>query len=124
MTQLIISGNYMPEIEKNRYSCSMDLLGDTVTMISGRIVREIRGSVCRISASYQYIDTNLLRNVLGVFRSGKSFVVTYLPDDSDEMQTGMFMVETLTNPTFSFSAAGAAYWTGLAFTLREVTPHA
>lgn len=123
MVQLIIDGNYMPEIDKNRYICAPKLLTEQLQMISGRIVQEVRGTVQTISAQYNYIDTTLLRGVMAVLRSGKPFPVTYLPDDSDTMKVGEFIVESMTNPTFSFSAGGAPYWAGLAFTLREVSPH-
>ena len=123
MVQLIIDGNYMPEIDKNRYICAPKLLTEQIQMISGRVVQEVRGTVQTISAQYNYIDTALLRGVMAVLRSGKPFPVTYLPDDSDTMQAGEFIVESMTNPTFSFSAGGVPYWTGLAFTLREVAPH-
>ena len=123
MVQLIIDGNYMPEIDKNRYICAPKLLTEQIQMISGRVVQEVRGTVQTISAQYNYIDTALLRGVMAVLRSGKPFLVTYLPDDSDTMQAGEFIVESMTNPTFSFSAGGVPYWTGLAFTLREVAPH-
>lgn len=123
MVQLIIDGNYMPEIDKNRFSCAPKLLTEQLQMISGRVVQEVRGTVQTISAQYNYIDTTLLRSVMAVLRSGKPFPVTYLPDDSDTMAVGEFLVESMTNPTFSFSAGGVPYWTGLAFTLREVSPH-
>ena len=123
MVQLIIDGNYMPEIDKNRYICAPKLLTEQLQMISGRIVQKVRGTVQTISAQYNYIDTTLLRGVMAVLRSGKPFPVTYLPDDSDTMKVGEFIVESMTNPTFSFSAGGVPYWAGLAFTLREVSPH-
>lgn len=124
MVQLIIDGNEMPEINKNRYQSSEVLLSERLTMISGRTVLEVRGKVQSIQASYSYIDTDLLRKVMTVFRSGKPFPVTYLPDDSDQLRTGEFLVESLTDPSFSFSRDGSAFWTGLAFRLREVAPHA
>lgn len=123
MTQLIIDGNYMPEVNKNNYRSAPAQLGKQVEMVSGRMVTEVRGTVQTISASYSYIQPELCRPVMRILRSGKSFQVTYLPDDSDEMRTGEFLVTSLTDPTFAFSAGGKAYWTGLAFTLREVAPH-
>ena len=123
MTQLIIEGNYMPEINKNNYSSAPAQLGTQVEMVSGRMVTELRGTVQTISASYSYIPPELCRPIMSILRSGKPFRVTYLPDDSDDMRTGEFLVTGLTDPTFSFSAGGKAFWTGLAFTLREVAPH-
>ena len=124
MVQLIIDGNVMPELTKNRYQCSEMLLSEKLTMISGRTVLEVRGKVQSIQASYSYIDTELLRNVMAAFRSGKPFSVSYLPDDSNQLRTSEFLVESMTDPTFSFSRDGTPFWTGLAFRLREVAPHA
>lgn len=124
MVQLIIGGNEMPEINKNRYQSSEVLLSERLPMISGRTVLEVRGKVQSIQASYNYIDTELLRRVMTVLRSGRPFQVTYLPDDSNQMRTSEFLVESLTSPTFSFAKNGEGVWTGLAFRLREVAPHA
>jgi len=123
MTQLIIDGNYMPEVSKNNYQCFPAQLGTQVEMVSGRLVTELRGNVQMITTAYSYITPELCRAVMAVLRSGKSFPVTYLPDDSDTMKTGRFVTQNLTSPSFAFSAGGTAYWTGLAFTLREVSPH-
>lgn len=124
MIQLIIDGITLPEISKNRYSSAPKKLGQSIEMISGRLIQEVRGYVQVIQAQYSYIDKDLWVNLAPVLRSKKSFPVVYLPDDAAEMKTGTFVVTSLTDPTFSFSADGVAYWTGLGFTLREVKPHA
>ena len=124
MIQLIIDGITLPEVSQNRYSSAPKKLGQNVEMISGRLVQEVRGYVQVIRAQYSYIDKDLWTSLSQVLRSKESFPVVYLPDDGAEMKTGTFVVTSLTDPTFSFSAGGVPYWTGLAFTLREVKPHA
>lgn len=124
MTQLIIDGIILPEVSKNKYRCAPQELSQNIEMISGRMVKEVRGSVQVIQAQYSYIDKDLWSQLSKVLRSKKSFPVVYLPDDAPEMQTGNFLVTSITDPTFSFSANGVPYWTGLSFTLREVKPHA
>lgn len=49
--------------------------------------------------------------------------MVYLPDDSDTMATGTFLVESMTQPTYAFSRNGVGLWHNVGFTLREVTPH-
>lgn len=124
MTQLILNGYYLPETSRDKYRCYPAELGDDLDMISGRRVREIRGVVQMIYYSYDYMGNDLCRQVLSVLRGGKSFAVSYLPDDSDEMKTGTFLIEDLTPPTFAYSRDGVGLWHNLAFTLREVKPHA
>ena len=122
--QLIIDGIYLPETGWDQYRCCPMELGESLPMISGRMVREIRGVVQTISYSYDYMGNDLWRQLASVLRSGGSFPVTYLPDDGDEMRTGTFLVDSLTSPTFAFSREGVGLWHNIAFTLREVKPHA
>lgn len=124
MTQLIINGIYLPETSRNKYSCYSVLLAENIQMISGRTVKEIRGTVQAIHYEYDYMGNELCRKILAELRSGRPLTVVYLPDDSDEMRSSKFVVESITNPTFAFSRRGVPYWHNLAFTLREVRPHA
>lgn len=124
MIQLIIDEIAMPEVSKNRYRCAPQELSQSIEMISGRMVKEVRGYVQVIQAQYSYIDKTTWERLAPVLRSKKSFTVAYLPDDGTELVTGTFLVSSITDPTFSFSANGVPYWTGLGFTLREVKPHA
>ena len=123
MTQLIIDGIYLPETSRDKYQCYPGELSVSVEMISGRTVREVRGHVRMISWSYDYMGNTLWRQLAAVIRAGRSFPVVYLPDDSDNMAAGTFLVESLTQPTFAFSRDGVGLWHNVAFTLREVEPH-
>ena len=124
MTQLIINNSiYLPQTSRDRYKCYPALLSTSVDMISGRRVMEIRGSVQMIEYSYDYMGNDLMRQLNSVLRSGQSFPVSYLPDDSDRMAVSTFLTETFPQPTFAFSRAGVPYWHNIAFTLREVRPH-
>lgn len=126
--QLILDGVYMPPVSGDRYSCPEVPLTTQVEMISGRVVTEVRNSggrykVWKPSASYDYIEDATYRAALAVLRSGKPFPAVVLPDNSTEMVSGAFLVESLTPATFAFDDGGAV-WRGLAFQLREVSPHA
>lgn len=125
MVQLIINGDIqLPKTSHDRYKCYEAPLKQKVEMISGRVVFEVRGYVQKIEYSYDYMGNDLCRKVLSVLRGRQEFSVVYLPDSGDEMQTGVFVCENLTEPTFAFSRSGKPYWHNLAFTLREVSPHA
>lgn len=123
MTQLIINGIYLPETSRDKYQCYPEELSVNVAMISGRTVREVRGHVQMISWSYDYMGNDQWRQLAAVLRSGGAFPVVYLPDDSDEMVSGTFLTESVTQPTFAFSKGGVGLWHNVGFTLREVSPH-
>lgn len=94
-----------------------------VEMISGRIVNEMRGNVQKIHYEYDYLPDALWRSLATVLRSGSSFPVFYLPDNSDTMVSSTFLTEDLANPVFAFGRNNKAYWHNISFTLREVRPH-
>ena len=113
----------MPETSRDKKRCYPATLSQQVDMISGRRVLEERGHVQMIEYSYDYMGNALMRSVLGILRGGTSFPVAYLPDEGDALVTGMFLTESITQPTMAFSKAGVPYWHNFAVTLREVKPH-
>lgn len=126
MTQLIIDGITMPEVSKNKYKAEEVPLSVITEMISGRVTIEERGKVWQITSSYQHLydpDGTILPSLLNKLRSSRPFLATFLPDNGTELISSTFIVTSLTSPSMSFSAGGIAYWTGLAFTLREEEPH-
>ena len=123
MTQLIINGILLPETSRDKYQCYPGELSVNVEMISGRTVREVRGHVQYIVWSYDYMGNELWRQLAQVLRSNTSITVAYLPDDGDELISGEFLVESITQPTFAFSRGGVGLWHNVGFTLREVRPH-
>lgn len=123
MTQLILDELYMPQVSGDRYSCWEDLLGETVTMISGRMVSEVRGKIWRASVRYDWLPAELYQKVLAVLRGGDSFPAAVLTSLSGELVSSTFLVESLTPATFAFADNGEAVWRGLAFQIREVDPH-
>ena len=123
MTQLIINGILLPETSRDKYQCYPGELSVNVEMISGRTVREVRGHVQYIVWSYDYMGNELWRQLAQVLRGNTSITVAYLPDDGDELVSGEFLVESITQPTFAFSRGGVGLWHNVGFTLREVRPH-
>lgn len=122
--QLIVNGVLLPTTTRDRYSCYPEELEEQITMISGRMVEEVRGTVQKISYSYDYMGDAKCREVLAALRSRGTKIVAYLPDDGDELVTSSFLVESLTPPTLAFFRGRVPKWHNLAFTLREVKPHA
>ncbi len=123
MTQIILDGIPLPEVSNGKYAAWEELLSVQVEMISARMVTEIRGKVWKATWSYDYLDNDMTSRILAVLRSGKPFVASVLPDNGGKMISSIFLVESLTRPTFLCSDNGAPIWHGLAFTIREVNPH-
>ena len=124
MTQIILNGTHMPQISGDKYACYEELLGEYITMISCRMVLEIRGKVWKARAYYDWLPNDVYTAALVTLRSGRPFPAAVLPDNSSEMIASTFMVESLTPATFAFDDNGEAVWRGLGFLLREVRPHA
>lgn len=122
-TQLIVNGITLPYTSHDKYQSWPEELGTQIEMISGRVITEVRGHVQKIRYQYDYMGNALWRQLAAVLRSGGTFPVTYLPDDGDELVTGTFICEKLTNPSFAFARNGQGLWHNVAFALREVEPH-
>ena len=121
---LIIDGIQVPEPDFDGYHAYEDTLREQVPMISGRLVEEVRGKVWRIDYTSGRIRDSVVQQLLEALRASGSKAVTFLPDNSDEMLPSMFLVESLTPPVLAFFDGTEPVWKGLAFSLREVKPHA
>ena len=124
MVQLIVGGVVLPQTSNDKYSCYPEMLATQVDMISGRRVMEVRGTVQKVTYSYDTLDTQTWRSLASVLRSGTPIQVQDLPDNSDTMVSSSFLVESLTSPTFGFALNGQGVWHDISFTLREVRPSA
>ena len=81
MTQLILNNTIvLPETSADKYRCYPAQLTQSIDMISGRRVVEVRGNVQMIEYAYDYMGNDLLRQVLAVLRGQTSFTVSYLSD--------------------------------------------
>lgn len=124
MTQLILNNEiYLPKTSHDRYRCYRQPLTRTIEVISGEVTQQVRGSVQWVEYSYDYMGNELLRKVLNVLRYGNEFPATYLPDEGEEMQSGIFIVTSLTQPSFAFSRGNKPFWHKISFVLREAAPH-
>ena len=125
--QLILDGILLPEASGDKFSCWEETLTRQVSMVTGRVVLESlepEPRIWRASYTFDYMGNEKLRQVLEVLRRGAPFPASVLPDNRDELVSIIFICESLTNPSYAFSANGVGLWHNLAFTIREEEPHA
>ena len=106
MTQLIIDGVVLPESRKGGYTANYQALAEDVEMITGRMVRELRGSVWVITYQYGYFDDTLKNQVIAACEKGKrqSIECGFLtPDSTGELQYSNFIVTSFAYPKFMWS---------------------
>lgn len=121
---LIIDEILVPEPDFNGYHAYEDTLREQITMISGRMVEEVRGKVWRIDYTSDRMSDSETKRLLAALRSKGGKTVAFLPDNGDELIPSTFLVESLTPPVLAFFDGTEPVWKGLAFSLREVKPHA
>lgn len=122
MTQLIIEGVALPEVKLGAYTAVRQPLLQDVDMISGRRVTELRGSVWHLDYSIEYLSVEMYRALMSALRKHTDLQVFFLPNNSDDLAAGVFLVETAPAPSFACSVDGAGVWTNVSFSLREVRP--
>lgn len=139
MTQLILdTAEYnisLQESKKGGYTASREPLAEEIIMISGRIVRELRGNVWTISYQYGYFNDETKNNVIAACEKGRKQVINcgFLPPESSGALTySDFIVTSFTYPKFIWSrtdvGADGNYtpvplWGDFSVSLREVRPH-
>lgn len=134
MLQLVIDGLEMPESQKGGYSAVREPLSVSLEMISGRMVREIRGNVWRISYQYGYLTDDQRTAFLTACEKGlrEPITVGFLaPTDTGEaLRYSEFIVTDLQYPTFrwgridepDYQDVWTAIWADFRVELREVVP--
>lgn len=134
MTQLILDtaedSVVLPECREQLYSAAIVPLSEDVEMISGRLIRELRGSVWQISYQYGYFTPEMKNRVISVCRKGLGTPIrcSFLPPESEgELLSSVFWVMTFSEPKFfwsrSVNGAPVPMWGDFSLTLREVKPN-
>lgn len=135
MTQLILDTTgynvQLPETRNGGYNANTEDLGVEVTMVLGNIVKEIRGSVWRVSYQYGYFDEAMKNAFVAACEKGRKQPITcgFLPQDSTGVLTyAEFFVTSFRRPKFMWSKIGsegvaAPLWGDFYVELREVEPH-
>jgi hypothetical protein len=132
LTQLILDtgGNNisLPESKNGGYLPYKEELGQMVQMISGRIVKELRGRVWRIAYQYGYFDNATMQKIIESCEKGRDTPITcsFLPQNGNAMLTKSFFVEDYTRPKFMWSrddnGQTVPLWADFSVELREVKP--
>ena len=124
MIELTLDGMELPEARKGAYRAWREDLGVEVTMVSGRMVKEIRGTVWRVSYQYGYFNDAERTRLIESCRKGRiqPIVCAFLPPDADELISREFFVTSFTEPKFMWSNDEKPLWGDFAVELREVKP--
>lgn len=137
MTQLILDSNgsavVLPESQKRGYTAKKMPLSQDVQMITGRVVRELKGNAWVITYQYGFLDTELKNAIIAACEKGKNEPITcgFLPPTSEgELIYSEFWVEDFSYPVFMWSRlknfdgieASVPMWADFSLTLREVKP--
>lgn len=134
MTQLILNSRadpvILPEASRERYSAAPVPLSEDVEMISGRLVRELRGDVWQIAYEYNYFKQAMKDRVIAVCRKGMREPIwcDFLPPESGgALLSSLFWVMSFNEPKFYWSrdvrGTPVPFWGGFSLTLREVKPN-
>lgn len=135
MTQLILDmdgvGIALPESQKGGYTAYEDDLSVEVEMISGRLVKELRGIIWRVSYQYGYFNETDKNRVIAACRKGRRtpILCSFLPPEGGDMVSGRFWVTNFNSPKFMWSSTdengvSVPLWGDFSVELREVKPHA
>lgn len=134
MTQLILDttgyGVVLPESQKDGYKAQFTPLHEDVEMITGRLVRELRGNVWVLGYQYGWFDTKMKNRVIAACEKGKRSPIScdFLKPDSDGvLSSSEFWVMAFNYPKFFWSRDDNGnpipMWADFSLTLREVKPH-
>lgn len=146
MTQLILDTTgyniQLPESQNGGYVVDYQPLSVDVEMITGRVVRELRGSVWVVSYQYGYFDDATKNSVIAAVEKGRRQAIKcgFLPPDSTgAFKYSDFIVTSFTYPKFMWSRkvmgkviddegqeidgyVPTPMWGDFSVTLREVKP--
>lgn len=134
MLQLVLDGMEMPESKNGGYTAEREALSVDLEMISGRMVREVRGYVWRISYQYGYLTDDQRTAFLAKCEKGQREPINVgflCPDDEGEtLRYSDFIVTSLKRPSFRWGRIDqpdyvdiwTPIWADFQVELREVYP--
>lgn len=137
MTQLVldIDGLNVRLPESRAYTVENTPLAVDVEMVSGRLVKELRGNVWTITYQYGFFSDEERNRVIAACEKGRGEVIRcgFLPQESSDgaLTYSDFFVTEFSRPRFMWSrkvlqndSYGAVpMWADFSVTLREVKPH-
>lgn len=135
MTQLIIDGVSLPESKNGTYKAYRDPQYVDVEMVSGRLVREIRGNVWYVEYQYGYFTDEMKSKVVAACEKGVRQPIKcgfLTPTSTGELTYSDFLVTSFTYPKFMWSRKNISddgeqitftpMWGDFSIQLREVKP--
>ncbi len=134
MTQLILdiegSAVSLPESRKGGYAAELAPLSVDVEMVTGRVVRELRGEVWKIEYQYGYFTPEMKDRVIAACRKGRREPIKceFLPPESAGPRlVSRFWVMEFKHPKFFWSRPDSLgrpvpMWGDFSLSLREVKP--
>lgn len=135
MTQLILDVGginvMLPESQKGGYTTQREDLGEEVVMITGRLAKEIRGTVWRITYQYGYFDDTTKQRVIEACEKGRRAPIRcsflHPTSDGESLTTSKFFVTAFNYPRFFWGrnqtdGTAIPLWGDFSLELREVEP--
>lgn len=126
MLQLILDGIELPETQEGAYTAVRTPLSVDVEMVSGRLVREMRGYVWEITYQYGFFDNEMKNKIIAACEKGRKQAITcgfLTPESTQALIYSDFLITKLNYPQFMWSRNGTPLWADFSFELREVKPH-
>lgn len=138
MTQLVLDvagqGLALPESIKGTYTVDEEELSQSLVMIAGNMVKELRGKVWVITYQHGYFNTADKDRFIAACKKGSSepIICTFLVPESNQTLTSEFFVTSYARPKFMWSRRVAdddgeltptPMWGDFSVELREVDPH-
>ena len=137
MTQLILDTTgynvVLPESQKEKYRAYPEDLASEVLMVTGRIIKELRGKAWQISYQYGYFNDEDKNRLIAACEKGKRqpILCSFLPPSSSgQLIPSKFLVTAFEYPKFMWSSIipgqdgniSAPIWADFSLELREVNP--
>ena len=128
ITQLVLDVDgvnlSLPESRNGGNNVSREMQAVSVEMISGRVVRELRGSVVRVSYQYGYFNDEMKTKFLYACEKGRGTPITcgVLFPDRAELSYSKYWVTGIGYPKFMWSREGEPLWADFRVELQEVEP--
>lgn len=133
ITQLVLDADgdavTLPESRRGGYTAARTPLHEDVEMISGRLVRELRGEVWTLGYQYSRFPDTLKNRVIAACEKGKRSPIAcrfLIPDGGGELEYSRFFVTKFTYPKFYWGKHDhgtlVPLWGDFSLTLREVRP--
>lgn len=118
MECITIAGMAMPRTRS--LTVGGEEVGKTVTMASGKTVKEVQGYRAKLTASWNWLPQDTIQALHRLLRQGGFFYVQY-PDPDKGDTGGMFSISMPESGIFKFQD-GAPRWkdVSLEFTAQEV----